>query len=1052
MSISKFEPIETQRKNLQHYQALLAQYTKEYRRVGYQLYIKDTEQSSMQLLLQIICNLDDMNTALNDSYDGSHPSLRNEFMLLAMKNWLLLARIRKSLLVLNGCLIIKRSDAKDAPTFINLQKELGWCLDAVVFYKDAVFYVSQISKTLHSFKVSEIEQEQLKAFSSRFFEKSSSVAQPKDIQLLRSILGVHIGKGEKNVNYIDVVKKIEQSISIVKFKDDDALQQDLYHAFNEASVQSCQEVSELAFHLRLPGVVKGFIDKCRDNMAKLSYYYNCILQEKEEANLKEPINPLIKEYTRIFFDIHRKVIQEFDRLQQENKLEPIQKADYIKANFYAHYVRMNTHPSLQGNRIIDALKEPDKNELFIKKYVNQAIQERDVYFSKNSTMLLCHDMEDIITDMHAIADYFDITYKVCTELTNQLSFIMQLWFKIRDKSDTAYKETLYKEACTYVFINSHFYACYNLINNYLTGGDASLRIIPEFDDKFKEINTLFSMFMKEHDIYFMFDKIIEAELLEKAKINERDLLSSEPKSLKTVKPRLKAPLILDAKPVVEKKASNLIPNRENQDTQTIDLAIETGRQSIKRNNKDAFASFWKAYNLATNLGDVKRQLQAMDCLCYMAGIELNNQLKILEQLAKNPQQKSRFFEEANALLASLPKLRKTYDQYFKLANTPQGILTANEQEGVAYSRELFWKQFVTVQNKLHSLLEQQDQKKPVVSKKSQPVKSQKNSMACTTEDLELKSKESIHFELDKHFDDLANDSERQARPSASILHSQQIKITLPENIRRIFTFLETFKGSHYLVGSMVVQLLLKEFNLLPIAAHDADFISTCMDRASLIIAGFQENSYLRNLYSLFRRFEWPIDLIALYEEENWLMSSLSSRDFRIAAFSCDKEGNIVDYTGYGIEDLKERRLVMIGCPISRIKQDPVLVLRALKYMVYGFKPDELLLQALQSWQPGPDTNYSKLFAVARKHLLKPVEADAFLELLCEFNLLGKIFNLKDKAELRPMLGISPKGLSPVCQHGLFKNNQLKQENQPNNILNGDKIAFSLREKAIFKSF
>lgn len=1047
MSITKFESIETQRKQLQHYQDLLAQYTIEYRRLGYQLYTKETEQASINLLLQTLRNLHDMNTALNDLYLGTHHSLFNEFMLLAIKNWLLLARIRKSLLVLDGCLIIKRPEYEAVPTFLNLQKELGWCMDAVVFYKDSVFYVSQITNTLQTCTVPESQREALKEFCTRFFEKPSSLAQPKDIEFLRFLFGAHIGKGEKNVNYIDVIKKIEQSLPMIKFKEDDAFQSDLYNALKEASLQSCHRPEEWAFNLRLPTITKLFIDKCRDNMAKLSYYYTCIFQEIENANPKDGLGVQVKEYSRIFFDIHRKVIQELDSLKQENKLEPIQKADYIRANFYAHYVRMATHPSLQGNRIIEALKEPAKYEVFIKKYIHVAMKERDVYFSNNTAMLLCHDMQDIITDMHAIADYFEITYKVCTELTNQLSFIMQLWFLIRGKPDLAYKEMIFIEARNYLSINSHYYACFNLINNYLTGGDASLRIIPEFDEKYQEMNKLFSVFIQERNMYLMFDKILEAELLENAKMHEKDLLAMGAKNPRITKSKIKTQPIVDAKPIKEKKNSNPQPDYEVQEDNEIDLALEVGRECIKRNAKDAIANFWKAYNLATNVGDIKRRLQAMDCLCYMAGVELNNQLKIIENLAKDSQNKALFLKEASTLLASLPKLRNTYDQYFKLAHTSKSLLSPKEQDAIAYSRDLFWKQFITVQTKLKSWLEQHSQQKPIPAKKTQAIKSQKKTKVVEVQVIEAPSSEILNQELDKHFDDLAQEREPFITICQKDQTSQQVKITLPETIQSIFNFLESFKGTHHLVGSMVIELVLKEFNQSPIVAHDADFISTCMDRASLIIAGFQENSYMRNLYSLFRRFEWPIDLIALPDEDNWLIKSLSSRDFRVAALSCDKDGNIMDYTGYGIDDLKARRLVMIGCPTERFKQDPVLLLRTLKYMIFGFKPEESILHALESWQPDPNTNFSKLFAVARKHLLKPQEAEAFLELLGEFNLLTKIFNVKEKSDVMPLLGLTPKGLSPLSQQSLFKNKPVNQGERLKYDLNGEGVKMDANQKS-----
>jgi hypothetical protein len=98
-------------------------------------------------------------------------------------------------------------------------------------------------------------------------------------------------------------------------------------------------------------------------------------------------------------------------------------------------------------------------------------------------------------------------------------------------------------------------------------------------------------------------------------------------------------------------------------------------------------------------------------------------------------------------------------------------------------------------------------------------------------------------------------------------------------------------------------------------------------------------------------------------------------------------------------------------------------------MVFGFKPDESLTQAIESWQPQPDTNFSKLFAVTRKHLIKPEEAGLFLDLLCNYNLLYKMFSLKDRQELMPLLGIIQRGTSALCQHSVFNNSKKEQKNE-----------------------
>lgn len=1033
MSLTKYDSIETQRNQLQYYQALITEHAKEYSRIGHQLYKKDTMQSALKTLLGIVNSLEDIDIALKNLYKSTPNSLHKTLLPLPLKNSLLLARIKERLLLLHNCLIIKRPDDAEPPSFDTVQGDLGWCMDAVIFYKENVFYISQTTRSLQTITVAKNKQEKLNQIKTNCAKLSLMLADSEEFAFFHTLHGVTIEAREKCVDYIDLVKMAEARIPYINYKNDEMLQVETYYALTQATRFLKGNIKEQELVSRYPTIMETFINKCSDNIVKLSYYHSLILQESENAKPAPLISLQVKEYSKIFLDVYGKVMNEFNRLKRANKLDPQQKADYLKANYYAHYVRLATYPSLQGNTISKALDDftkNDDNKNYVKKYISIAAIERDTYFSNNTEIFLCQDIQEIINDMHAIYDYFDVTQQICTALTNQISVIMQLWYKIKDTPDSYYKETLYNEACTYLSICLQYYACYTLIHNYLTEGDESISIRLEFDENMRETQALFLEFRKERDIIFALDKRIETEVINLAKNNAKDLQAMYPQTPRAPrKPHKKIQIALVENKKLTQNPTTKKPQDDKEAINVIDIALEEGRQCIsKNNNQGATAYFWKAYNLATNPSNVKRRLEAMDGLCCLASSELAKRLKGIELLSKDPQKKGAFQTEAIALLTQLPKLKNTYEQYFQLANTHNNRLSPNEQEAIAHSRDLFWTQFITVQSKLQLLLEQHTKKNASPSKKSQPIKSNKNNKPYHTEE-DSKTETNLQFVLEKHFDDLASERKLSTHLADKENEPQQFKITLPQNIQCIFEFLAPFKGTHYLVGSMVLQLLVKEHHLLPVVAHDADFISTCTDRASLIIAGFQENYYMRNLYSLYRQFEWPIDLVALPEEENWLQNSLNSRDFRVAALSCDKDGTILDPTGKGLDDLKQRRLVMIGNPVQRIKQDPVLLLRALKYMVFGFKPDEALIHAIESWQPQPEINFSKLSAVTRKHLIKPDEAELFLDLLCQYNLLYKIFGLKVKQELMPLLGLTPKATSVLCQQSLFNNSQKEQKNE-----------------------
>lgn len=1009
--LTKKESNEFQKKPLRYYQELLTEYAKEYRVLGYQLYNNASEHSAINALLQLMGYMNDMLAELNCFTDSSLKTY------LITKNWVLFARIKNSLLLLHRCLIIRLPSENETPTFSSVQEKVGWCLDALIFHNESMYYVSHFTNSL---QVITIPKDKEEAFSLHFNHNvnySITLAKPEQFNFIRSLPDLQISDKPGKMDYIALIKKVELSLYEMQFKDDHLFQMEMFYALTEAANQLEGNNKETDLRNRFPIIMTFFIKKCSDNIVKLTYYYRLIATEIENASNQMAYKE-ISEESKVFFDIYGKIAYEYNRLQKDNRLDPLQKVGYINANFFAHHIKLFTHPCLKGFNIATALQQfsGQKNSYdAITKYINIIIALRDEYFVKNAELLLG---SEVICEA-SIAGYIVSTRSVCETLIDQISLMMQWSRKIQYTYHLEYKETLYNEIVKHKQIISQYYACYNVLNNHLTQGQHALRIPTELDKNYEIGLAMFSEFSTENSWNSMIGIIAYANREAQANSHQKTLLASEEKKIRKPKPvKAKELVLTNNHPIKEVKISNDKPLELEQVNPDILNVIEEGRICIKKlNYRGAYSSFWKAYNLAVFWGDNKQKLAALDCLCHVGGDELAMQLKTLAKATD----KTLFNEGAKTLLDKLPLLRKLCNQYQEFAQTLWHTLSPSEKEGVDYSREEFWKKLLTVQNTLPLMMEQHAKKNKMVSRQ----KTKSNNNTSKQPSICLEKNDTVQSTLEKHFDDLATEAEI-CNPIIEVAKQscvQKYTIVLPDNIQRIFTFLNQFKGTHYLVGSMVLQLMLKEYNQPSIAVHDADFISTCNDRASLIIAGFQENTYMRNLYSLYRHFEWPIDLISLSDEENWLMLSLNSRDFRVAALCCDKDGQITDPTGFGVEDLVARRLVMIGDPAIRFKHDPVLLLRTLKYMTFGFKPDALICDALSAWQPDVNTNLSKLYAVARKHLLKPDDREPFMDLLCQYELLGKMFNLKneERAQLLPLLGVrTDVQMTSSYQYGLFK--------------------------------
>ncbi|MBP5574880.1 MAG: hypothetical protein J6X50_03970 [Bacilli bacterium] len=71
------------------------------------------------------------------------------------------------------------------------------------------------------------------------------------------------------------------------------------------------------------------------------------------------------------------------------------------------------------------------------------------------------------------------------------------------------------------------------------------------------------------------------------------------------------------------------------------------------------------------------------------------------------------------------------------------------------------------------------------------------------------------------------------------------------------------------------------------------------------------------------------------------------RDFTINALYLDESLNVIDYC-HGQEDLNNRILRMIGDPNQRLKEDPLRILRAIRFAItFDLTIEETLFKAMQ---------------------------------------------------------------------------------------------------------
>lgn len=115
------------------------------------------------------------------------------------------------------------------------------------------------------------------------------------------------------------------------------------------------------------------------------------------------------------------------------------------------------------------------------------------------------------------------------------------------------------------------------------------------------------------------------------------------------------------------------------------------------------------------------------------------------------------------------------------------------------------------------------------------------------------------------------------------------------------------------------------------------------------------------------------------------------RDFTInGLFYNAQEETVIDYVG-GYEDLKKQQLRVIGSPHARFKQDPVRMLRLIKFRArIGFEIDPPAMQALLDCRPEIlKSSHARVFEELLR-MLESGHATLFIQLLADSGLLSHL--------------------------------------------------------------
>jgi poly(A) polymerase len=134
--------------------------------------------------------------------------------------------------------------------------------------------------------------------------------------------------------------------------------------------------------------------------------------------------------------------------------------------------------------------------------------------------------------------------------------------------------------------------------------------------------------------------------------------------------------------------------------------------------------------------------------------------------------------------------------------------------------------------------------------------------------------------------------------------------------------------------------------------------------------------------------------------EDWTEDA-QRRDFRINALYADRDGNVFDPTGGGLDDLANRRIVFVGDPETRLREDYLRILRFFRFQAwYGrTTPDAAGLAACEKLRAGLDGISAERIWMETRKLLAAPQPMPSLEAMKSAGVLAQLFPKATGVEL-----------------------------------------------------
>lgn len=175
---------------------------------------------------------------------------------------------------------------------------------------------------------------------------------------------------------------------------------------------------------------------------------------------------------------------------------------------------------------------------------------------------------------------------------------------------------------------------------------------------------------------------------------------------------------------------------------------------------------------------------------------------------------------------------------------------------------------------------------------------------------------------------------------------------MEKQVKKVLAMLHNNGYEAYLVGGYVRDMLIGS------RSYDVDICTNALPKDMHVLFNSTKNTYgsinliIGNFNFDITTFRKDFDYVnrrpSKVEYIDSLQEDLLRRDFTINAICMDISGKLLDYE-HGIDDLNEKLIRSIGDPVSKITEDPLRILRAIRFATtLDFTLDSELYNAIKS--------------------------------------------------------------------------------------------------------